>query len=245
MSKDRFSVQSPQYAQYRPVYPDALFDELASLSLARNLAWDCACGTGQASLSMAARYKRVVATDLSAAQLASASTSDNLDYVAALAEAAPLAGESVDLVVVGQALHWFDIEAFFVECRRVLKPGGLLAVLTYNLLSVSPAVDKLIRHLYQEILGAYWDPERKLVEEGYASVEFPFQPLAVSGYAMECHWTCEHLMGYLSTWSAAKRYRADKGSDPLEAVADRLVAAWPGDQVLVRWPLTTIVRQKK
>ena len=79
------------------------------------LAWDVATGSGQAAVELAARFDRVVATDASAAQLASAEARPNVTYLHEPAERSSLDDASADLVTVAQALHWFDHRAFFAE----------------------------------------------------------------------------------------------------------------------------------
>jgi len=129
--RDHFSGVAADYAAYRPQYPAALFDWLASVSPRCELAWDCACGSGQASLPLASRFALVAASDASAIQVATATASENIRYLVAAAETAPLADGTVDLVTVAQALHWFVGDEFFAEVRRVGRPGGVFAAWTY------------------------------------------------------------------------------------------------------------------
>ncbi len=245
MAKDRFSQQSEHYQRYRPGYPPAVFKRLATLSPARQRVWDCGCGTGQASVPLSREFDAVFATDLSWQQLRNAQCADNISYCAATADAAPFADASFDMVSVAQALHWFNLPAFFAECDRVLKPGGLLVALTYNLLSVEPDIDPLIQHLYTEVLGDYWDAERRLVDSAYADIDFPFSAEPVDDDEMICHWQRDQLLGYLQTWSGLKQYRKATGKDALSEISPALSASWPDDEVrVVRWPLRCIVRRK-
>ncbi len=122
MPADHFSPVATQYAAFRPSYPAALFDWLASSTPRHDLAWDCGAGSGQASVPLAQRFKHMLATDLSAAQLATAPPLPNVVYRAARAEASGLADSTADLITVAQALHWFDLTQFYAEVRRVLKP---------------------------------------------------------------------------------------------------------------------------
>jgi ubiquinone/menaquinone biosynthesis C-methylase UbiE len=73
----------------------------------------------------------MIATDASAEQIASATRCDNVEYRVAPAEQTGLPDASIDLVTVAQALHWFDRERFFAEVKRVLRPGGVLALWVY------------------------------------------------------------------------------------------------------------------
>ena len=157
--KDHFSAQAGAYVKYRPGYPNELFKHLASLAPARELAWDCATGTGQAALGLVNHFDKVIATDASAKQISNAIPHEKIDYRVAPAEHAPIADNAVDLVVVAQALHWFETASFFAETKRVLKDRGIIAVWSYNLLRASPEVDAIIDDFYENTLGEYWPPE--------------------------------------------------------------------------------------
>lgn len=237
--KDHFSGASNDYRRNRPCYPDALFAFLAAQAPSRECAWDCATGTGQAAHPLAHYFDQVIASDGSATQIASAPSHPRIDYRVATAEASGIDPASVDLITVAQALHWFDIPAFFAEARRVLKPGGLIAVWSYNLLTIEPAIDAVINHLYGAVLDEYWPPERKLVESDYRTIAFPFTPLAAPAFTMETRWTLDQLLGYLGTWSAVRRYRETRGSDPLQATAEALLPLWgaAGTSRTICWPM--------
>jgi ubiquinone/menaquinone biosynthesis C-methylase UbiE len=241
-----FDAVAADYAAFRPTYPDALFARLARESPARDLAWDCATGNGQAAVALAAHFDAVIATDVSAAQLAHARPHPRVRYAVAPAEASPLDDDAADLVTVAQAFHWFDRDAFFAEVGRVLRPGGLLAVWTYGLFECTPDVDRVVARYVDEALGPYWSPARRLVDEGYAGVAFPFAPVAVPAFAMEARWTLDQLVGYLATWSARQTRLAATGTDPLPAVRDALAAVWgtPAATRPIRWPLAVHVRRK-
>jgi SAM-dependent methyltransferase len=223
---DHFSGHAPEYARYRPDYPESLFDFLASLAPSKRVAWDCATGSGQAAVPLARRFEHVVATDASERQIDEAVPSPGIHYVVAPAESAPLADGSVDLVTVAQALHWFDRSRFWREVERVLAPRGIVAAWCYGLMSVSPDVDGLLLAFYREKVGAYWPPERALVEEGYAVLAFPFEEIASPRFTMEKQWTLAELMGYVRTWSATKRFQADRREDPLRELERALSGPW-------------------
>jgi ubiquinone/menaquinone biosynthesis C-methylase UbiE len=133
-SEDHFSRQAPLYARHRPRYPAGLFAYLAAAAPGHRLAWDCGTGSGQAAVGLAEHFEQVVATDLSAEQIAHAMPHPRIRYVIApadrveTAQTMGLEPQSVDLVTAAQALHWFDLDRFYAEVRRVLRPGGLLAV---------------------------------------------------------------------------------------------------------------------
>jgi SAM-dependent methyltransferase len=237
--KDHFSGHADQYGAFRPSYPDELFAQLASLCPTNELAWDCATGNGQAAAGVAARFQTVVATDASRRQLEEAREIANGHYVVAAAERAPLPDRSVDLITVAQAIHWFALDRFYAEVRRVLRPGGVIACWCYPLHEVTPGVDVVIHRLYNDIVGEYWPPERKIVEEEYRTLPFPFEEVKLPAFAMSLRWDLERMLGYLGTWSSVQRYRKHRGRDPLELIRDDLAAAWgdPRQEHTIRWPL--------
>ena len=243
--KDHFSRQAGSYARYRPTYPDGLFAWLASVAPATGLAWDCATGNGQAARGLAVHFDRVVATDASAEQVARASGGGHagLTFRVAPAEASGLDPGMVDLVVVAQALHWFDRARFYRELDRVLCPGGVLAVWSYQLAIIDPVIDRIIGEWYRGPLGPYWPPERALVESAYRSIELPYAEIEVPAFEMVAHWFLAHLLGYLGSWSAVHRYREERAQDPVEALARALTAAWgdPAKRHRVVWSLTVRV----
>nr|WP_210413837.1 class I SAM-dependent methyltransferase [Luteithermobacter gelatinilyticus] len=238
--KDHFSRQSGAYRQYRPAYPPELFAYLAGLVTIKERAWDCGCGTGQAARGLAEHFRKVMATDGSAEQIRHAAGPDNIEFRVARAEQSGLDSDSVDLVTVAQALHWFDLEAFYAEVKRVVKPDGVIAVWSYGLLGVFAELDREILRLYEDILGAYWPEERRLVEEGYASLPFPFQEEAdIPGFAMRARWTFDQLMGYFSSWSAVQRYQEKAGHSPLALIEEDMRRVWGNVSQArnISWPL--------
>ncbi len=241
--KDHFSTQSEAYAQYRPHYPEALFSYLASLSTTHHTAWDCATGSGQAAIQLAPYFQNIIATDASEKQLSQAELCANVTYHKMSAEKTTFADQSIDLITVAQALHWFDLPAFYSEVQRVLKPEGLIAVWTYNFLSVTPEIDALLHFFYDKIIKKYWSPERHFVEENYATLDFPFVEKEVPAFAMRAEWNLKQLIGYLSTWSAVVAYEKEQLNNPLLLIFSDLEKEWgPIDQVHeIIWPLTVKV----
>ncbi len=235
--KDHFSTRSRGYAQYRPSYPDELFQFLASITDDRNLAWDCATGSGQAAVALADYFSDVIATDASQSQIDTAVVHPQVEYRVATAEQSGLAEESVDLLTVGQALHWFDRALFIDEARRVLKPRGALAIWCYELCHVTDECDVLIHTLYRDIVGDFWPPERVTIEQGYSNVELPGESVAVPEFEMSLDWRAADMFGYLRTWSACKHYESEKGSDPVTEIEAELAEAWGDKERRVVWPL--------
>ena len=246
--KDHFSRLAAQYSAFRPAYPPAIFDYLAQLSSDRQSAWDCACGNGQATLALAERFDAVIATDASAQQLAAAPARPNVTYRVARAEESGIESKSLDLVTVAQALHWLNLDLFYGEVQRVLKPSGVLAVWTYGPLQVDGnGIDALFQEFYSNTVGPYWPPERRFVEAGYRGLAFPFAELSPPSFNMEERWDRAHLLGYLRTWSATARYAEDQGVDPVEALEERLRPLWvdASSTRKVTWPLALRVGHKR
>lgn len=243
--KDLFSSQAGDYSKFRPHYPSGLFSYLASLCPNRGVAWDAGTGNGQAAVALAEHFGSVIATDPSEKQIRQAVAHPRVAYRVAPAEQSGLDDFSVNLVTVAQAFHWFRRGEFFAEVRRVTEPGGVLAVWCYELAAVDEAIDATVLRLYRDILGAFWDPERRLVEEGYRHVKVPFNELQPPQFEMKAQWDLSQFAGYLSTWSALQKYRVDKGEDPLALVADELRAEWgnPAAHREVAWPLSLRVFQ--
>lgn len=238
--KDHFSTRSSGYAAFRPGYPDELFAALAREARGHDLVWDCATGSGQAARGLASHFTHVLATDASAAQIAAAVPHAGVEYRVALAEASGLPDHCADLVAVAQAVHWFDLTAFYAEARRVLKPGGALAIWCYERLSIEPALDAIVEDFYAGLLDPYWPPERRHVEAGYRDLPFPFAETPFPVVEMGATWTLDQLLGYFSTWSAVKAYQKATGVDPLPALRERLAAAWISlaSAKPIKWPLS-------
>lgn len=224
--KDRFSDEPGAYAAFRPGYPPELFAFLASLPGNREAAWDCGTGNGQIAQELAGLFARVEATDISAAQIAQAPVRPNLRYTVQPAEQTDFAASSFDMITVGQAVHWFDLELFYAEVRRVGRPGGWLVLTGYHLPRISPDIDAVVYEFYQGLLGRYWDAERRHVDARYQDLPFPFAELPVPSFEHRLFWTVDHLIGYLQTWSALKLYRAATGLDPMPALREGLQEAW-------------------
>lgn len=237
--KDHFSGHATQYARHRPDYPPALFEYLAQKVKQHETAWDCGTGSGQAALRLVEYFDRVMATDPSAEQIRNAVRHEKISYAVAPAEQSEIASRSVDLITVAQALHWFDMDRFYREARRVLKPEGMLAVWCYGLSRINPAVDQVVQHYYTNIVGSYWPPERRFIDEKYETIPFPFVELPTPEFHMKTEWDLDDFMGYLHTWSATRRFQDKNQQDPLNMVQRLLVKTWGETRArqTVSWPL--------
>jgi SAM-dependent methyltransferase len=237
--KDHFSAQATDYAKFRPGYPREFFEYIGTVAPSRQLAWDCGTGNGQAAVALASVFDRVIATDASKKQISNAQLHERVEYRVAAAENSGIESKTLDLIMVAQALHWFDLDRFYAEARRAMKPNGVLAASAYNLLRIEPAIDEIVNRYYYEVVGPFWPPERELVEH-FADLPFPFHNIHPPKFEMTAYWNLDYLLGYLRTWSSTQRFIATKGANPLEQISDELRVAW-GDSQQTRkvvWPLT-------
>lgn len=224
--KDHFSSHAATYKLARPQYPEALFMALSEQTPGHSKAWDAGCGNGQASAALAAYFEQVYATDPSAAQITNCQPHPRIRYAVELAEQCSLADQSVDLVTVAQALHWFDLDRFHDEVRRVLKPDGLIAQWGYAECQATPEIDAVCAVLYRDVLGAYWPPERLHVEARYQTLAFPFQVIKLPVFDMVQYWSLPQYLAYLESWSALQRFRRERNSDPMVELMPNFLASW-------------------
>jgi len=227
--KDNFSIQSDDYARFRPVYPDELYNFLIPLVSEHKAAWDCGTGNGQVALKLADHFDQVYATDISEKQIGNALTKPNITYQVESAENTSFFDNQFDLITVAQAIHWFDLDKFYKEVLRTLKSGGFLAVIGYSLIRINAGIDQIIDNLHDDILGDYWDDARKLIEEHYSTLPFPFEKTQTLEFEYKRNWTLEELIGYLSTWSALQNYLKINAENPLPDVAENLKKYWSKD----------------
>lgn len=205
----------------------------------RDVAWDAGCGSGQLSTLLPGRFAQVIATDPSAEQIAQARAHPGVEYRQTSAEASGLAPASVELAVAAQAAHWFDLPRYYAEVRRVGRPGGLVALLAYGVVHVERDLDSIMSRFYWQTLAGYWPPERRIVEEGYRSLPFPFPELQTPAFAMTASWSLGELLGYVRTWSAVQAIERARGKEPYAGFARALTNAWgdPAARREVRWDL--------
>jgi len=227
-----FTTVAREYAAFRPRYPRELFAWLAQMAPATGAAWDCGCGSGQASTALAEFFSTVHATDVAAEQVAAANPDPRVVYSVAPAEKSGLPAACVDLVTVAQALHWFDVPAFYAEAQRVARPGALLAVWNYpRPRFVDAKLDGLFLEFYGGVVGPYWPPERRHIEANYTTLPFPFEELPHPEFGLTLEWSLEQVLGYVSSWSATTRYRKDRGDDPVPQLRASLQPQWPSSGI--------------
>jgi len=225
--KDYFSRQSEHYARYRPGYPPPLFDHIMGFVEEKKLAWDCGTGNGQAAVAIARYFEKVYATDISINQVSNAVKKSNIDYAIEPAESTSLQTNSVDLITISQALHWFDFDKFYAEARRVGTQKAVIAAWTYPLMKIDPDIDAIIDDFYSGMLHGYWDKERRYVDEEYSTIPFPFTQLPSGNFKIEVEWSLEDIEGYLNTWSALQKYITINNENPVALIINKLKNYWP------------------
>lgn len=236
--KDNFSTQSELYARFRPTYPEELYQFLYSLVETKDTAWDCGTGNGQVAQELSKHFKEVYATDISEKQIRNAIQRNNIFYKGESAEKTSFPDKTFDLITVAQAIHWFNFDLFYKEVKRTIKPNGILAVIGYGLLNIDEETDKIITKFYHEIVGTYWDKERKYVDEDYQTIPFPFKEIKAPQLYNTYKWSLEQLIGYLNTWSAVQHYINANNQNPVELVYEDLQEIWKGKTTkTVKFPI--------
>lgn len=228
--KDNFSSQSDRYARFRPTYPAELFACLDNLVVNKQNAWDCGTGNGQVAVELARIFNKVWATDISRQQIDNAVPAPNITYSVQPAEHTGFEDNFFDLIVVAQAIHWFDFDQFYNEVKRTARPDAIICVTGYGQISVSPEIDAVIGRFYRDVVGPYWDAERHYIDERYQSIPFPFKEIPVPQLVIRLPWDFAHLIGYLNTWSAVKHFSSRKGFNPVDQLQAELAPLWEREQ---------------
>jgi len=243
MFNEHFSLQSEAYARYRPQYPKSLFRNLFSKVVDNKCAWDCGTGTGQVALRLVEHFDQVIASDVSNEQIKRAKRHEKIIYRVFPAEQTCFHDSSIDLVTVAQALHWFNINGFYKEVRRILKKEGVISVWTYKVPRINKNIDKILDFFCKDIVGDYWPPEYLFVDEGYKSIPFPFEKVNIPPIKMISHWSFSHLIGFISSWSAVQLYKNKIGKDPIRIIIKDLSLLWndKGVKHEINWPLKVLV----
>ena len=240
MDKDHFSSVHQEYKLYRPEYSFAMLQELSFFCKTKQLALDVGCGSGQATLGLSKIFTKVYGIDFSKDQIADAPQRENILYQVGKAEELRSEENSVDLVLAAQSFHWFDKEKFFQSVRRVLKPEGVLCLLGYGKSFVNREVHQIYRKFYVDIVGPYWPKERKMVESGYDSIVLPeyFQTIAFDKkFEIQLYWTVKQFLGYLSSFSATKRYIEQEQKNPIELIKKEAEEVWGEGKRTISWPI--------
>jgi ubiquinone/menaquinone biosynthesis C-methylase UbiE len=240
--KDNFSLHADKYAKYRPNYPSAFFNYLNSLVPAKKQAWDCGTGNGQAAFELSKTFENVFATDISQSQLDNALKAPNIHYSLQPAEHTSFDNHQFDLIIIAQAVHWFDFEKFYAEAVRVAKENAFLFIIGYGRPNVSPQIDAAVTAFYKNVIGNYWDKERRYIDEHYKTIPFPFKhEIQAPPFETNLQWSFEHFIGYLNTWSAVKHFIKQNGFNPVDALQKEIRPYWGDDESNreIKFPLLT------
>ena len=224
--KDNFSTQAAMYAQFRPRYTENIFKPIVDICVEKNTVWDCATGNGQAAVILAQHFKKVFATDLSQKQIGNAMPTENITYSVVSAESAQFDKNSLDLIVVAQAVHWFNFEKFYAHANAFLKKDGIIALVGYGIHSVNAKIDAIVNNFYAQTIGAYWDSERKHIEQHYTKITFPFNEIKIPETQMHFDISFESFIGYLNSWSAVQHFKNKNNYNPVELIEKSVKNIW-------------------
>ncbi|WP_313513162.1 class I SAM-dependent methyltransferase [Corynebacterium variabile] len=233
-----------EYATYRPEYPTQVSAFLAGLAPLTGTAVDVGCGTGQLSTQLADNFDRVLAFDPSESQIGAATVKPNVTYEVGRAENLPVADGTVDLVTAAQSAHWFNLPEFYAEARRIAAPGALIALVSYGVLRIADAeLQERFGRFYYDEIGPFWDPERRYVDEGYRTIDFPFEELDAPELSIDRDLDPEGFLGYIGTWSAVRKAEEAGRADLFQNFSADIVRIWGdnGRPRQVSWPVTVRV----
>jgi SAM-dependent methyltransferase len=234
-----FDSGGENYARFRPEYPLALSAYLADLAPGRGLAVDVGCGNGQLTTQLASHFNAVIGIDPSEDQINNAPAVENIRFLSAPAEALPVPDATADLITAAQAAHWFDLSVFYAEARRAGRQGAVLALISYGVLQLDDDLRDRFMSFYYDEIGPFWPPERRLVDSGYADIDFPFEALPTPDLSIDRDWDLGQLLGYISTWSAVRQARDAGRDDLLTTFAAEFETLWgdPATRRRVSWPI--------
>jgi len=104
---------------------------------------------------------------------------------------------------------------------------------------IATAIDEIVRHFYSAVVGPYWPPERRITEQRYQTIEFPFSEFTAPDFVIEQHMTLDDVAGYIRTWSATRGFVERQRHDPVDPLIAELTPLWgsPQEPRLARWPV--------
>ena len=240
-----FNTHSDRYALSRPRYPQEFYRYLLSLISEKRMLWDCACGNGQVAIDLASYFDEVYATDISENQIKNAFQHPKINYSVTQSEHTSFAPEFFDMICVAQALHWFDLQAFFKEADRVLKPGGVLAVFGYGFFTIDEQMDQILDKFLYAAIDPFWSDRNRLLISGFQGVDFPFDKIETPEFSMDQQWDLKFLIAYLDTWSAVKLYNEKTGQEITTLLKEKLSEHWGTEEVkTVKMNIYSYIRRK-
>jgi ubiquinone/menaquinone biosynthesis C-methylase UbiE len=207
------------YSQARPSYPIELVEKIIEFMKEKNvdsfdLAVDVGCGNGQATHLFSPYFKNTFGYDVSENQIKEAkktSMDDKISFYVSPSEKLPLKNDSVSLVTVAAAIHWFNLDKFYAECNRILRPNGVLAIFAYFLPTVTNTSkpDLLSKKIedFLKVLRPYFAKEIEIIEQRYKTVKPPFNEIQRDIlFKNELKWKIEHLIKFLETLSGYQSF---------------------------------------
>ena len=223
----QFETDTNAYAQYRPQYPESVAQTLAGLVKYRGVAWDAGTGTGIMATELAKYFNLICATDILPEMLRLAPANKGVLYSCQPAEQTDFPDDFVDLIVAAQSAHWFQLDLFYQECKRVAREGAAIAIIGYS----SPTLPSILQPIYDyiehQLLGNYWSPKIEILDNGNQQIDFPFQEIEVRLEPIHCNWTIEELTGFITSWSATRNFLADGKANEMQDAINELNKAWP------------------
>jgi SAM-dependent methyltransferase len=235
---DHFSDIAAGYHSNRFAYPPAFYRAMADRSPGTAAVWDCGAGNGQASLALAQEYDQVFASEASAEQLRHAQPHDRIDYRAEQVEECSINDHSVDAILAAQAAHWFDLDRFYQQVQRVLRPGGLIVLSTYAFPRIDQDTERIVQDLVKTV-GPWWPKAVQHPFSRYESLAFPFQEVRFPAFDCTMRWTLTDLLDFLATWSGVSRATAANGPGIIEDLRTALEPSWGTSIRTIAWPIWT------
>ena len=206
------------YSKFRPTYPTALLDLITNY-IAKNggdldAVVDVGCGSGQSTFYLQNTFKHCVGVDISKAQVHEAQKKceqegcKNVEFRVGNGMDLPVDSASASVVTIAQAWHWMtNLDQFYSECKRILKPKGCLAVYGYGNVQIrNRSCDLLVREFYSNTLHGCWHKERHHIDNEYAEVALPFSDVERHDIKMTKTFSIDDFIGYVSTWSGYEQY---------------------------------------
>ncbi|CAF1083097.1 unnamed protein product [Didymodactylos carnosus] len=269
------NVHIANYRDYRPTYSAQLYDHIIQYYFNTSnpsqekvpLALDIGCGSGQATVDLSRYCDKVIGIDGSQNQLANPMQKDNIDYQCRNAEDLTfLSPNSVDLITVATALHWFNIEKFFIQVDRVLRPnGGVLCIWFYNNFNTfdNEEAQNVEQEFYLHLLdNTGWSDELKKLHYNYDLIMhlFPYERTRVK-HVVNCEkeMSIKQYMKLVETWSACQLFKERNGEKEcnhlLQQFANKLVYCYKSSnnkddndlyetKMLICWPVTLYLMKK-
>lgn len=232
---DYFSNQADYYARYRPHYPVELYEYLFGHVEKFNCAWDCGTGNGQVASVLVKKFKKVIATDISAKQIEKAILHERIDYQVA-DEANVQFNQPVDLVCIAQAIHWMDLEKLRIRLSQVTHSNSIISYWGYHLVQINEKLNTMVADFHNNTVGDYWPEERKLLLNYYRDIPFNLHNEQKVNFHYSANWTLSHFLGYLNSWSSVQQFIKKNGYNPVDDFKTLIEPFWKGSQ-LVTFPI--------